>query len=56
MTGSEDRIESSELARALEEDQRQQRQEDEAAMRREEAFADRLATELAKGADAPNSR
>jgi hypothetical protein len=53
MTGSGQQIEGSELARALKEDQLQQRQEDQAAMQREEAFVERLAAEMARQSDAP---
>lgn len=56
MTGSDEKIESSKLARALEEDQQLQRHEEQAAIRREEELSDRLATELAKRSSGPPGR
>jgi hypothetical protein len=53
MSGSEQKIEGSEVSRALELDQHEQRQEEWAAMRREEAVADRLATQMARRFQAP---
>ena len=53
MTGSERKIEGAELSRALEQDQHEQRQEEWAAMRREDDLADRLATQLAQRSEGP---
>jgi hypothetical protein len=53
VTGSDEKIETSKLARALERDQQEHRQDDEAAMLREESSTERLAAELARRTDRP---
>ena len=48
MSDSEHTIEGSKMARALAQDQQEQRQEQEAAIRREEELSNRLAAQLAE--------